>query len=365
MTRAPPRRAAPRNSALDRVETTPGLAALAVAAPRADLGGAVDAALAPLLAHAAATLPGETHSATPVLLAATGGVRKLAPGDAEAVLAAAGAALTASPFPLARLPRALAGADEAAYAWAAVNYVRHSLVNDDAGTTAVADLGGATLEVATAIPPTDAPPATHPTSRRVVVGAVTHTLTATSHAGLGLDDAFVAAVAGKDGQACAPPVSNFDACMQTAVHAAANVTRLPPGTTVAPVGGGFAVATTRVGAQVGAPAAALEAATAAACAGSAPVTHRACFGGAYAAALLRALGPTTVARQPRGAGWALGAALMDGLPAVERLRTHSADAREARRQLRARLWVGAVTAAEVGGGVAAGRLAGRRRAARD
>ena len=367
VTRAPSRRAASRNSALDRVETTPGLAALAVAAPRADLGAAVEAALAPLLAHAVATLPGEAHAATPILLAATGGVRKLAPGDADAVLAAAGAALASSPFPLARPPRALAGADEAAYAWAAVNYVGSSLVGDGAGTTAVADLGGATLEVATAVAPTDAPPATHPTSRRVVVGAITHTLTATSHAGLGLDDAFEALVetGAGGGRACAPPVSNFAACLDAAAHAAANVTRLPPGTTVAPVGGGFAVAATRVGARVGAPAAALEAATAAACTGSAPVTHRACFGGAHAVALLRALGPATVARPPRGAGWALGAALLDGLPAVKGLGAQHADAREARRRLRARLWVGAVAAAAVGGGVAAGRLAVRRRAARD
>lgn len=362
---APSRRAAaPRRSAapaLDRVETAPGLAAWGDAA----------AALSPLLAWAAAALPRRSHAATPALLLATAGVRKLPPLDRAALLADAASALAASPFAAAP-PRVLAGEDEAAYAWAALNFRAGTLHQAAASrappvaTIAVLDLGGSSLETAVAVErkerrggaPTAAPPPLA-ASRHIVVGASSHDVAATSYPGLGLDDAWRGAE-----RACG---GGGAACAEAAQRAAAAVAPLPPNTRVAALSG-FAVVAKTARLTDGASVDAWSAAAGRACADADAAADgeeaadgeadamRPCFNAAYAASLLHRVAPASVSHRD-GGGWPLGAALLDGLPLVAR-GGRGADT------VRVALWAGAVAAAAVGGALAAAALVeggGRRR----
>ncbi|GBF96111.1 hypothetical protein Rsub_08987 [Raphidocelis subcapitata] len=235
-----PRRLA--RGAYDRVETQPGLAAYAGGA-----AGLEERALAPLLDWARAVVPRREWAATPLLLLATGGLRRLPAGAREAVLARARAVLAASGFDF-RPPwaRVISGTEEAVYGWVALNYERGSLgatparggsgVDGGVRSSGALDLGGSSLEVAFELPAPPAGGAAPAWSAGIVnvsLAGATHTLHSHVFHAYGLNEAFdrgvalLLADAGADGTAAAPavdwPAPGSDAPEAQARPAAAGV----------------------------------------------------------------------------------------------------------------------------------------------
>ena len=138
-------------SALPRVEA---VGAAAKAGPlSAETPSTVGALLAPLIAAAVAALPPSAAGSTDAIFLATAGLRALPRPTAQALVdAAAGALRSSSPFTLRRGGAAiLAGADEAALAWAAANAASGALAAPSSSSipsTGIVELGGASLQVA-------------------------------------------------------------------------------------------------------------------------------------------------------------------------------------------------------------------------
>ena len=170
-----------------RVERRPGLASLAGAD-----GARLRAHLGPLLDWARAAVPAARHAATPVLLMATAGVRKLEPAAQHRLLEACRRVLAASGFLFEPgFARVLTGAEEGAYGWLALNHLQGRLAPGAGPTVGLLDLGGSSMQVAHAVEPGGA---AGPGVTELNLLGASYPLRVESYAHVGLNDAFEASV---------------------------------------------------------------------------------------------------------------------------------------------------------------------------
>lgn len=167
----------------DLVKIKPGLSAYAQDAKAAGLS------LEPLLAHAERKVPADRRATTPVFLLATSGLRLIGQETASAILKSVGDFLASSAFAFRDdWASIMSGTDEGLFGWVAVNYLLGSLSGIHSSTTSgVIDLGGGSVQLVYALPPTTACPPEY--SSNVSFAGRMHRLYVTSHLGFGLDEA--------------------------------------------------------------------------------------------------------------------------------------------------------------------------------
>mmetsp|Transcript_2937 Transcript_2937/g.5195 ORF Transcript_2937/g.5195 Transcript_2937/m.5195 type:complete len:500 (-) Transcript_2937:88-1587(-) len=137
-----------------RQSVTPGVSSFA--SDPASVGDS----LRPLIEFAEFYVPKESHSATPLYLGATAGMRLLDVDQRESVMAEIRKYFSSSevPFEFRDLnARVISGEEEGAYGWIQLNYAFETIGSQDAGhsnTYATLDLGGASTQI-TFIPSED------------------------------------------------------------------------------------------------------------------------------------------------------------------------------------------------------------------
>ncbi|KFM25933.1 Ectonucleoside triphosphate diphosphohydrolase 1 [Auxenochlorella protothecoides] len=179
-----PRRAKAARRAYQRVETEPALDAWL-----GDPAGLAAAALGPLLAWAEAVVPARARGATPLFLAGTAGVRRLAEADQAALLGDARRVLAVSGFLFQPgWASTISGQEEGVYGWVALNYEEQRLAHSATlPTLGSLDLGGSSLEVCFEAEPEAMPP---PSRVAIQVLGRSYSLFCHVHHGFGLNDAF-------------------------------------------------------------------------------------------------------------------------------------------------------------------------------
>lgn len=113
--------------------------------------------LKPLLDIALKTVPAALQKTTPLSVKATAGLRLLPEGKADKILAAVSDYLKQYPFVV--KPGAVAildGTDEGGFAWLTLNYLLGNLGKDPKSTVSAIDLGGGSVQEASALPDAEA-----------------------------------------------------------------------------------------------------------------------------------------------------------------------------------------------------------------
>lgn len=146
--------------------------------------------LGPLLDIALRNIPPAQHSATPLALKATAGLRLIGVEEAEATLEAVRRFLSLYPFRME--PNAveiMPGSEEGVYAWMTVNYLLGRFENPSSSSVSIMDLGGGSTQIVFEPNPIALTGAPGPQSVLLKMGERVYQLYQNSYDGYGLNSA--------------------------------------------------------------------------------------------------------------------------------------------------------------------------------